>query len=49
MRNTVTVNLLKKDTIENTAWIIKWYVLEKGNLNGPLNHGKEGKTMNDVI
>ena len=36
--------------IENTAWI-QWYVLQKGNLNGPLNYEKEleGKTMKYVL
>ena len=33
-----------KDIIENKTWI-QWYVFEKGNSNGPLNRGKEGKTM----
>ena len=39
---------VKKDIIENKTWI-QWYVFEKGNSNGPLNHGKEGKTMFYVI
>ena len=44
----ILVRNTSQDTIENMTWI-QWYVLEKSNSNGPLNHGGKGKTMYYVI